>query len=1081
MKKFLSLVLALVMTMSLVTVSAGAKDFTDSSKIQYAEAVDVMSAVKVIDGYAEGDFRPSTTLTRGAAAKIICNLILGPTTASALVADAAPYSDVPTNHTFAGYIAYCQKTGIISGYADGTFKPANSLTGYAFMKMLLGALGYKADQEGYTGANWSIQVAKRALNVGLNDDLNGSFNGVKAVTREEACLYAFNTLKATMVEYDKNSTVTVGNITIKEQSDAKDMTNTGKTDGNIDKDGKMQFAEKYFTDLKKFGATDDFSRPATQWKIKAEEVGKYTDTPDLTYTKAVKAGDIYKDLALGSTIDKKDVTVYINGEKAEDASVALKKGSDSKIGKDYLTKDGNTYSTAKNGVLTEVFYDKDDDSAIITQVVTYVGQINKSVKATSSKDAYVVINQLPMSGDNANVMAVPSDLTGKTVSGTLEFETNESYEDDAYVLYTYSQTADEVKSLAVAEKVEGYVSQTINKADDKDQNNGLTLAGTSYKMSAAYSGEELGEISVKEDHTAYLDQYGYAIYVEEIEEIGNYALLVNVADKGTFVGKKAELVFTDGTTKVVTAEKDYSKVSNLKLDLNGDGKYNNDDQAIWNRRTSPITGALKAPVIVTYKVADDGVYTLKAVAVAKTSYVDADDALVMTNDKAGITVEADTNDKSLNTSKVTANSATQFVVADRSKDGTFDDYTAYTGIKSAPSIDATSGKAGVYFYCKSGKMVTVMFVLPDMDCDVTDDGKDMIYLAQKSESDLYHDKDGNYFTYQAVVDGKITTVKVDEGVIPDFDTDDSIYKSYSVKDGIITKLGDEYPTYNEANNNTKQIINGLVGIDKTSKEYTISVGYHKDADDKVTYDHVITVDDKAAIYYVDEDGNISESSYKSISQDDNDRVYAIVEDNLVKFLVIEEVPTEKDNASGTATVTAAVNGETATSPITATEGDTVVLTAVGEGNTKYDTVYAYQWFKDGKKLTGETGKTLTVSTTKAAAAAEYVCKITFFNDKVDGKDYVTTVSNKVSVTVNAAPEATMDIQVSYKLADGTVVVTELLTEQKADSGKSYVTVNANKEMLKGSAGQVLYTLVSAPMIRVPFAANTLGNVEFIVK
>ena len=57
-----------------------------------------MSAVKVIDGYADGDFNPSNTLTRGAAAKIICNLILGPTTASALVADAAPYKDVPANH-----------------------------------------------------------------------------------------------------------------------------------------------------------------------------------------------------------------------------------------------------------------------------------------------------------------------------------------------------------------------------------------------------------------------------------------------------------------------------------------------------------------------------------------------------------------------------------------------------------------------------------------------------------------------------------------------------------------------------------------------------------------------------------------------------------------------------------------------------------------------------------------------------------------------------------------------------------------------------------------------------------------------
>ena len=106
MKKFLSLVLALVMTMSLVTVSAGAKDFTDASKINYKEAVDVMSAVKVIDGYTDGSFNPTNTLTRGAAAKIICNLILGPTTADALVADAAPYSDVPTSNVFDCYIDF---------------------------------------------------------------------------------------------------------------------------------------------------------------------------------------------------------------------------------------------------------------------------------------------------------------------------------------------------------------------------------------------------------------------------------------------------------------------------------------------------------------------------------------------------------------------------------------------------------------------------------------------------------------------------------------------------------------------------------------------------------------------------------------------------------------------------------------------------------------------------------------------------------------------------------------------------------------------------------------------------------------
>ena len=340
MKKFLSLVLALVMTMSLVTVSAGAKDFTDNSKINYKEAVDVMSAAKVIDGYAEGDFRPANTLTRGAAAKIICNLILGPTTAEALVADAAPYKDVPTSNVFAGYIAYCAKEGIISGYADGTFRPAASLSGYAFMKMLLGALGYDATTEGYTGNNWSINVAKRALNVGLDDDLKGDFNGVKAVNREEACLYAFNTLKATMVEYENSNSVTVNGITFTNKSTAKDMKNDTKTDGNIKDDGLMQFAEKYFSDLKGTPATDDLGHPSTKWMWKKDKIGTYANDADETYTLTgtyeIGTGKDYasllavlkdedftdnKDLKLA-----KDVDVYVNGAavKTTEAEAVVK-------------------------------------------------------------------------------------------------------------------------------------------------------------------------------------------------------------------------------------------------------------------------------------------------------------------------------------------------------------------------------------------------------------------------------------------------------------------------------------------------------------------------------------------------------------------------------------------------------------------------------------------------------------------------------------------------------------------------------------------------------------------------------------
>ena len=373
MKKFLSLVLALVMTMSLVTVSAGAKDFTDSDKIQYAEAVDVMSAVKVIDGYAEGDFRPSTTLTRGAAAKIICNLILGPTAASALVADAAPYKDVPTNHTFAGYIAYCQKEGIISGYADGTFRPANSLTGYAFMKMLLGALGYDGAVEGYTGPNWSINVAKRALNIGLADDLVGSFNGIKAVTREEACLYALNTMTANMVEYDSKTSVTAGTTTVVVTgSKAKEMEAVNsKTDGNVfDADKIVQFAEKYFTDLKVRKDADDFGRPANAWRLKSNDIGTYTNTPDATFTKKVSKADLYNTVGKSVYDDLKDgkakLTAYFDGDPESVKSTDI----DSKwVNK---TDTGKVNSTG-NGDLTEVYVDDDNNVTLVT-VRTYVFQ-----------------------------------------------------------------------------------------------------------------------------------------------------------------------------------------------------------------------------------------------------------------------------------------------------------------------------------------------------------------------------------------------------------------------------------------------------------------------------------------------------------------------------------------------------------------------------------------------------------------------------------------------------------------------------------------------------------------------------------
>ncbi|MBR3641201.1 MAG: S-layer homology domain-containing protein, partial [Oscillibacter sp.] len=296
MKRLLSMVLTMVMVLSLVTVAAGAKEFTDAGSIKYTEATDVMSAIGIIDGYADGSFNPSGTLTRGAAAKIICNLILGPKTASGLSTPTAPFPDVPANHVFAGYIAYCASEGIINGYEDGTFRPAGTLTGNAFLKMLLGALGYDPIIEGFVGANWTISVLNRALSVGLTDG-NEEFNGSLAAKREEACLYALNMITSTMVEYEKKNSVTIGDVAIVNNSSAKEVErNANEKDyrgGKEGANGTLEFCEKHVPDLARGDASrDPFGRPQSEWLLKNESIGTYVDQTTLSATLKANASGV---------------------------------------------------------------------------------------------------------------------------------------------------------------------------------------------------------------------------------------------------------------------------------------------------------------------------------------------------------------------------------------------------------------------------------------------------------------------------------------------------------------------------------------------------------------------------------------------------------------------------------------------------------------------------------------------------------------------------------------------------------------------------------------------------------------------
>ena len=649
MKKFLSLVLALVMTMSLVTVSAGAKDFTDSEDLSgeaYAEAVNVMSEMGIIDGYAGGAFQPQGTLTRGAAAKIIACMMLGKTTAEALGTQAAPFKDVPVGSTFAGYIAYCVESGLIDGYADGTFRPQGTLTGFAFLKMLLTALGYDSAIEGYTGPNWTVNVMGRATQIGLTDG-NDEFVGNRAATREEACLYAVNALQATLVEYaDKGQEITVNGTVITTRpsvptyitsSIAGAATSIDDTKDNTQNDYTVEFAERYQPDLELDRTIDVFGRPAHTWTWKGDEVGTYVDYDKLVveYTTEVSGKDLYDELGK-STVEDYDFTITIDGE------------TESKVlGDAYFTvkdlnknnKDG--VGATGDGVLTQVFEDTASKDVYIAVINTYLAKATDDYDEKKDEATFDVYGLDKVSNTYVKTLTKNEDKESFDVSAEDIALAADVVENEVYLV----TVADgEVQTLAKAEVVSDSEITAFKLGSS------VTVDGTKYNYAdtAEYDVEVLDQytdnkVNLKDlTYNVYLDEYGYLIGVDLVETPNNYVFITGIDTAYSNLSNKtldASAIFIDGSMDVIEVKADKGDVP----EASNDALVNS-----W----------------CTYTVDKNGVYTLTEVA-SKISDDDdvaqyADTTYTKTIDKKNISLPgggaADYN-------KVYGNDATVYLTA----------------------------------------------------------------------------------------------------------------------------------------------------------------------------------------------------------------------------------------------------------------------------------------------------------------------------------------------------------------------------------------------------------------------------------
>ena len=190
MKKLIALLLSAVLLLSAIPM-VGAASFKDSADVTFmnVEAVDIMSDLKVVAGFPEGDFKPNDTLTRAQAAKILCCVVLGNANADALAAGGSTFTDVAASHWANKFVEYCASKGIVAGVGSGKFDPNGKLTGHAFGKMLLVALG--SDASKFSGAGWDKAVAEEvhAKHLDYGVEVTG-----KEISRQDACRLALNAL-----------------------------------------------------------------------------------------------------------------------------------------------------------------------------------------------------------------------------------------------------------------------------------------------------------------------------------------------------------------------------------------------------------------------------------------------------------------------------------------------------------------------------------------------------------------------------------------------------------------------------------------------------------------------------------------------------------------------------------------------------------------------------------------------------------------------------------------------------------------------------------------------------------------------
>lgn len=710
-KKVLALVLAIATLLSFATVaSAKTADFADAKDVKNVEAVDVLSYIKVLEGYpADNTFKPAKNITREEAAKIIAIFANKSTDISSLYTSANPFADMK-GRWGESYVAYGYRAGIIAGKNATSFVPKANVKGTEFLKMVLVVLGYDQNKEGLVGSSWAVNTLELAKAKKLLAGLGKDFDANAALTRDQAAQIMLNALKAEKVVYGQ----TITNLTWNAKTGYWMTTNTTANAVYVSPNGAVNNYEHKLLaadfNLTLTETQDKWGRPTHTWNKGTATIGEYVDSDKLVkaYYTAVTECDIASDAGIKT---EKIYPIFVNGQTPVKYNVQAT---------DTVAKLG------AQGRLTEVYEDR------IVMIDTFLAKVDNVTAATFDAAGHLktpATITLAVYDSDTDVTTPAAPKTVVLTNGS----TNYTYAKGDYVLvnsYTTGATVTGSGSV-IATATTGAYAEIAGKAESFEGaqtviwfNAGKhTVDGTAYDDAAEFHLNKNSKKIAK--MTWFKDLYGNLIGVTEIEATYAYGVITairNAGDFSTFASSKtyANVKYIDGTDNTVTinsikplnfnnAQKPVAGTFNSALMSFTDtvnGTFSVSYDATQNEKADELstTDSTKKDIVDGHlfriETLADGTVNLVEMA---PNYTGAQTMIArgLLNTAAGTTVKVD--------------DATKFLLRSEEKvDGAYV-YTAITGVKDFAKYSQNNQARVDAVLSTDGKYASVVYIIGDSD------------------------------------------------------------------------------------------------------------------------------------------------------------------------------------------------------------------------------------------------------------------------------------------------------------------------------------------------------------------------------